>query len=169
MATNGAHQIRYVAALLHDTGPDQHYRAGMPMEESAIRRLAHAIRTAREARGWTQPDLARESGVSRPTVQRYENAKIPSPEPDPVRRIFKALDLDPREIPVILGLVTRDEMGLPPVAPVRRFSATTEQLIELLEDPDVSDAEKLALVELLRARRRHPAAVRDLGGSRKAG
>ena len=79
-----------------------------------------------------------------------------------------ALRLDPREIPVILGLVTRDEMGLP-AEPVRRLSATTEEIVKLFEDPDVSEEEKSAWVEVLRARRKHrrrddgPADVRRAG------
>lgn len=34
--------------------------------------LGSAIRRARRARGWSQEDLARESGVSRPTIARIE-------------------------------------------------------------------------------------------------
>lgn len=149
----GAHHYGYVTPLIHDTGLDQHYRAGMTVEDSAMKRLARAIRTAREGLDWTQDDLAREAGVSRPTIQRYENGKVQSPESDPVRRIFHALRLDPREIPVILGLVTRAEMELPD-EPARRLSPSTERLVELLEDPDVSDDEKEALGDLLRARHR---------------
>lgn len=166
MTVRARYQGRYVTAPLHDRWPDQHYRAGMPVEESAIMRLAHAIKTAREDQGWTQHDLAKEAGVSRPTVQRYETGKSRFPEPEQVRRIFRALRLDPREIPVILGLVTRDEMGLPP-EPARRFSATTEEIIKLLEDPDVSEEEKRAWVEVLRAHRNSLAKARD--GLRRAG
>lgn len=133
--------------------PDQHYRDLMPAEASAIKRLANTIKTTRRSLGWTQEELAEKSGVSLATIKRYENAKTQLPESDPVRRIFRALRLDPREIPVILGLVTREEMGLPD-KPTRRLSASTEQLIELLEDPDVSDDEKHALADLLRARQR---------------
>ncbi|MFI6228550.1 helix-turn-helix transcriptional regulator [Micromonospora echinospora] len=128
----------------------------MPVEEPAVAGLAQLIRDAREALAWTQEDLARESGVSRPTIQRYETAKIRSPEPQQLRRIVLALGIDPREVPVALGMVTRDELKLPPqpVLPARRYSRSTEEIIELLEDPSVSDEEKQALASFLMARRR---------------
>lgn len=150
------HHIGYVTALLHDMHVDQHYRADMPVEEPGVIGLAQLIRAAREALDWTQERLARESGVSRPTVQRYEQAKIRTPEPRQVRQIILALGVDPREIPVALGMVTREELGLPPrpALPVRRYSDRTEELIGLLEDPSVSDEEKQALVALLTARSR---------------
>lgn len=168
MATRGWHHTRYVPALIHDSGVDQHYRAGMPVEESAVRRLAQAIKGARDKLDWTQDKLAEVAGVSRPTVQRYENAKSKYPEPEPVRRIFKALGLNPKEIPVILGLVTREEMGLPP-EPVRKLSATVEEIVALLEDPDVSEAEKLAWVEVLRAQRNSRRRDDPPGDIRRAG
>lgn len=120
-------------------------------DEPALERLGRLIREAREDRGWTQTDLAEHSGVSRPTIQRYENAKT-APEFDKVRAIVLALDVDPREIPVALGLVTREEMGLPPErVQARRFDATTEEILSLLEDDRVSAAERQAYRELLRA------------------
>lgn len=120
-------------------------------DEPALERLGRLIREAREDRGWTQADLAEKSGVSRPTIQRYENAKT-APEFDKVRLIVIALDVDPREIPVALGLVTREEMGLPPErARPRRLDAATEEILALLEDPRVSDGERQAYRELLRA------------------
>ncbi|MFI1194013.1 multiprotein-bridging factor 1 family protein [Micromonospora sp. NPDC020750] len=146
------HHTRYVTNLLHDWGPDQHYRDDMPTEEPGVARLAQLIRDARETLGWTQEDLAREADVSRPTVQRYENGKSRIPEPDQIRRIFLALRLDPRELPVLLGLVTREEIDQPAPQPMRRFSSATERIIALLEDPAVSDAERHALAELLEAR-----------------
>ncbi|TDC25948.1 XRE family transcriptional regulator, partial [Micromonospora sp. 15K316] len=82
--------------------------------EGPLVRLAKLIRDARTELGWTQDELATASGVSRPTIQRYENAKTSTPEFELVRAIVVALNVDPREIPVALGLVTRDEMGLPP-------------------------------------------------------
>lgn len=151
MTAVGAHHPRYVTPLLHDTGPDLHYRALMPVGETAIQRLAHLIREAREDLGWTQPDLARESGVSRPTIQRYETAKSGSPDPDHVRALFDALDIPRREIAVVLGFLTPEEAGVPAEPARPSYSATTAEVIELLEDPGVSDAEKRALAALLRA------------------
>ncbi|MFY1595414.1 helix-turn-helix domain-containing protein [Micromonospora sp. WMMD737] len=123
-----------------------------PGPDSALVRLGRLIRDAREDLELTQTELANRSGVSRPTIQRYENAKSPAPEFDKVRAIIIALDVDTREIPVALGIVTREEMGLPPErARPRRFDATTEEILAMLEDPRYSQAEKVALRELLRA------------------
>ncbi|MFF0821163.1 helix-turn-helix transcriptional regulator [Micromonospora haikouensis] len=162
------HHRRYVANLLHDYRPEQHYRGDMTIEETGVARLARLIRDARKALDWTQDDLAREAGVSRPTVQRYENGKSRYPGSDELRSIFLALRLDPRELPVILGLVTREEIGQPAAAPVRRFSSSTERIIALLEDPAVSEDERHALAALLEARGQ---ALRAAGerGERKAG
>jgi hypothetical protein len=68
-----------------------------------------------------------------------------------VRKVFAALGIDPREAPVLLGFVTREEMGLPPEPP-RQFDVTTEEVISILEDPNVSDTEKREWVAYLRFR-----------------
>ncbi len=121
-----------------------------PVADDALRRLGKLIREAREDRRWTQDQLAEAAGVSRPTVQRYENAKT-APEFDKVRAIILALGVDAREIPVALGLVTREEMNLPPERTrPRQFDPTTEEILGMLEDPRVSLKERQALARLLR-------------------
>jgi transcriptional regulator with XRE-family HTH domain len=148
----GCH-VRHVSGLTPEMAFDQHYRVGMPADQSTNQRIADAIKAGRKTLGWTQKDLFERSGVSIETIKRYENAKSPRPELDHIRAIFTALKVDRREIPVILGFATREEMGLPP-EPARIYSATTQEIAELLEDPSVSDAEKNAHLELLRARSR---------------
>lgn len=152
MALRAGCQQGHVSGVALLNGFDQHYRDLVPIDQSGTRRLAEVIKQTRGELDWTQKDLSEKSGVSIETIKRYENAKIRSPEAEPVRKIFKALGLDAREIPVILGLVTREEMGLPP-EPVRILSRATQQIIDLLEDPAVSHEERLAIAELLRARR----------------
>lgn len=149
-----AYQARDVAGLLRDSRSGQHYRVPMPAEETGIMHLARLIKNRREELGWTQPDLAEAAGVSRPTVQRYETGKTRFPEPEAIRRIFRALGLDPIEIPVILGLVTHEELGRPPaIQPVtRRVSPETEKIIKVLEANGVTDAERKALYDFLVAR-----------------
>lgn len=117
------------------------------------RRLARAVREGRARKGWSQADLVAESGVSEPTIKRWEGGNAERPEPELVRAVFRALDLDPREAPVILGYVTREEMGLPPEPP-RRFSGDIEDVIAILEDPEIKDAEKREWVAFLRHRAR---------------
>jgi transcriptional regulator with XRE-family HTH domain len=126
----------------------------MPADPDALSRLADLIRTTRLDRGWGQEELANASGVSRPTIQRYEQRKTAVPAPQQLRSIFKALDLDPRRIPVILGYTTASEMGLPPesggVADVDDVGV--RDIIDTLQDPNVDPRDKADLVALLRFR-----------------
>lgn len=128
--------------------------------------FAQMIRDGRKARGWTQEDLIEASGVSPATVARYEGYKPgsrPHPEPENVRKIFNALGVDPREAAVVLGYLTRDEIGLGPTPP-RVFDASVEEVISILQDPDVSDTEKVEWVEYLRFRTGRPAGRRRRTG-----
>lgn len=142
-----------VSALAPDMRPDLHYRDVMATDQSGAIRLGQLIKQARLARDWTQQDLHEESGVSVETIKRYENGKTKYPDAELVRRIVLTLNINPLEIPVALGFVSREEMGLP-AEPARTISAATERLIDALEDPDVTDAEKFAILELLQARKR---------------
>lgn len=75
--------------------------------------LATLIRDARQAKGMTQEQLEAASGVSRQTIIAYESGRAVSPRGDYVRPVLLALDVDPREGAVALGIVTREEAGLP--------------------------------------------------------
>lgn len=145
------YQTGCVTTLIPGGVSDLHYSHEMPLGEEPLRRFADLIRETRESLGWSQPDLADAAGVSRPTVQRYEQGKIATPDPDTVRKIFLAMQLDPRRIPVILGYVTAEEMGIPPEPP-RVFAASTEEVIAILQDPAVDPREKAEWVEFLRYR-----------------
>jgi transcriptional regulator with XRE-family HTH domain len=148
-------QPGYVPAPIRARVSDLHYPQLMPVEDEPLRTFANLIREAREALGWSQDELADAAGVSRPTINRYEQAKTKTPEPETVRSIFLALRLDPRRIPVILGYVTAEEMGLPP-EPARTFAPSVEEVIAILEDPTVDSREKAEWVEFLRYRAKRP-------------
>lgn len=138
-----------VSALAPEVPFDLHYCVVMPTDEPGALRLGRLIRQARVDLGWTQKDLAEESGVSIETIKRYENGKIKSPESELVRNIVRALGIDVREVPVALGLVTREEMDLPPVQP-RRFDPEVEEAISILQDPLMSDMAKQGALQYLR-------------------
>lgn len=161
MTEQGSYRDGYVTAQLHGQAADLHYSSFMG--DTGPGEFGTTIRSAREAKGWTQDDLAKESGTSRPTINRYEQGKTQTPEPDKARAIFKALDLDPRRIPVLLGYVTAREMGLPAELP-RVLSAPIEEVVRILQNPDVPDAVKREWVEYLRFR-----SPRAAGPERRAG
>lgn len=140
-----------VSDVTPDIGVDLHYRDAMQPDEAGVKQLGALIKQVRIARRWTQKDLAEESGVSIETIKRYENGKIREPEREPVRNIIRALDIDPREIPIALGLVTREEMGLPPTP--QHHQPLIQRIIDALEDPDVTDDERAAILGVLEARR----------------
>src|ERR1051325_4920847 len=98
-------------------------------DDSAVR-LGQAIRGARLQRGWTQEQLAEASGVSRPSINRCENAKGAT-SPPVARALFQALGLDPRHLPVLLGYVTAEEMNAPASSP-EVHGPVVDELIALL-------------------------------------
>lgn len=57
----------------------------MPLRNDRIKQL-------RDARNWTQDDLAERAGVHKNTIQRYENATIKNPDLDLLIRIAEVLD-----------------------------------------------------------------------------
>lgn len=121
--------------------------------------FSQLIRAGRKKKAWTQEDLIEESGVSRSTILRWEAGKVERPDPEQVRAVFRALGLDPREAAVALGYLTREEIGLSPEPP-RVFDATVEEVIEILQDPNVSDAEKSEWVQYLKFRTGRPVSGR---------
>ena len=60
--------------------------------------VATIVRTIREARGWSQGQLASRAGVEHSTVWRIEARKIASPSVDIMRKLSAALGVDLAEI-----------------------------------------------------------------------
>lgn len=78
------------------------------------RELATLLRDRRLFMRLTQEEVADRAGISRQTYNKYESGRTPNPKPRELRAVCRALALDPREIVVALGFVTRDELALPP-------------------------------------------------------
>lgn len=139
----------------------------MPVDRDALGKLAALIRVTRETRGWTQDELAEASGVSRPTIQRYEHRKTAVPQPDQLRRLFAALNIDVRRIPVVLGYVTAEEMGIPAEEPPPA-NASVAAIAAILADPQEDAEYKAYLVEMLQLALRRPRdhrSVNDASGA----
>jgi transcriptional regulator with XRE-family HTH domain len=114
-------------------------------DEPVSNLLAGTVREARSRRGWTQAQLADAAAVSVPTIQRCENGKGIT-RPDVCRRLFPALGLDPRRLPVLLGYITDAEME----SPARHLSPLAEEAVGLLEQAPHAAAREW--VEFLRWR-----------------
>lgn len=80
--------------------------------------LAHFIRRARDERGWSQVELARRSGVSRPTLIRIEQAEIESPDPHKLQLLARSLDLGVEDLFALADYATPG--GLPAFGPYLR-------------------------------------------------
>lgn len=117
-------------------------RAGLPDSETSRNpydcNMADAqpvfgdlIRTKREAKNWSQDDLANASGVSRGTISRWELGQADSPKPAHVRAVCKALGIDPRQAAVALGILTADEIE----TTTRTLDPAVERALDILEDP----------------------------------
>lgn len=83
-------------------------RRRVPREAGSF---AHLIFMARMERGWTQDELADRSGVSRPTILRWEGGHASAPSPVAIRAVCSALDLHPTRALVALGYLTADELA----------------------------------------------------------
>lgn len=104
-------------------------------------RLSHAARveTAREARGWTQQELADRAGVSRGSVGNIERAKT-APQAEKLWRVMVALDLSPDPL-----------AGIPEAA--RKWVAIIAPLIAALPDERREDVMMSVLMTLGRETR----------------
>lgn len=97
--------------------------------------FADLIADARRARGWSQEDLERESGVSRGSLSRWERGLADRPEPENVRAVCLALGIDPRRAAIALGYLTPEEVE-EPLKPT--LDPEVERALAVLEDPKLS-------------------------------
>jgi transcriptional regulator with XRE-family HTH domain len=104
--------IAFLRARLDEIDqPDDTTHGGSAPLRERLAELATLIVNARHAKGWTQQDLAEEAGISRPTVNRYEQGKTTTPDPGVVWPVTRALGLDPRRVAVLLGYVTDRDLA----------------------------------------------------------
>lgn len=90
------------------------------------------IREAREARGWTQDELAQNSGVPKRTVQEIENGRVKRPQRATDLKLRQALDLEgnaerersewPEDVAAMVDIVGAMLMALSPPERIRWFA-----------------------------------------------
>lgn len=91
------------------------------------------IREAREARGWTQDELAAQSGVPKRTIQEIENGRVAKPQRATDLKLRQALDIEgdavreraewPEDVAAIVDIVGAYLMTL---TPAERITWITE-------------------------------------------
>ena len=112
--------------------------------------FANLIRTSREAKGWSQDQLAQAAAdehgehVSVSTISRWERGQAGRPEPAHVRTVCKALGIDPRRAAVSLGYLTAEEVSDVPPPP----DPEIEEVLQLL--PEVSADERRHWIQYLK-------------------
>ena len=91
------------------------------------------IRAAREAHGWTQDELAAESGVPKRTIQEIENGRVHKPQRSTDLKLRQALDIEgdaprersewPDDVAAIVDIVGAYMMTLTPAERVQWIAA----------------------------------------------
>lgn len=108
-----------------------------------------AIRMAKEDRGWSVPDIARNANqagdkLSNQTIYRWAKGQWDQgvPKPEAVLAFCDALDIPPQAAFTLLWPGKNDATPPPEPAPL---DPDIEQLARRLRDPNVSEAEKVTI------------------------
>lgn len=143
--------VRHVLRVARKAGLTSTYGDPVPKEEGG-RRFAALLREYRAKRELRQEDVANESHVSLRTISRWEAGDVVNPKPDEVRAVCRVLKLPPIKAAIALGYVDTDDVDEP--EPVRTFSPTVEEVIDMFMDDDMPDDVKFAGIQYLRYLRR---------------
>jgi transcriptional regulator with XRE-family HTH domain len=126
-----------------------------------------ALADARTVRGWNGSEVARRTGISRQTINRWLRGEWTSdPEPARVVAFCEALGINPTAAFGILGW----DRSAParPAPPPPPMDPDVEALLRRLVDPSISDAEKYHMRETIRYLAYRPTTP-DQGTKRRAG
>ena len=112
--------------------------------------MRKALDGARTTRAWNGSEVARRTGVSRQTINRWVRGDWASdPEPERVAAFCGGLGLAPSAAFGILGW-DRSATDRPAPAPAAALDPDIEALLRRLADPRVSDTEKFHIRETVR-------------------
>jgi transcriptional regulator with XRE-family HTH domain len=106
--------------------------------------LAERLRALRKARGWTQQDLSRVSGLTRSHISRRERGDIQLPSSERLRQLATALDTSLDDLLAAAGY--RDS-GLDDTEPLPDLAVYLRRKYGL-DDPQLVDALALLLRRL---------------------
>ncbi len=127
------------------------------------KRFGQRVRTLREARNWTQEDLALHSGLSRSYISRLELGDIALPRNDKLGRLARALGTSNEDLLEAAGYMSAPsseaDAALPdlPAYLRRKYSLTQPRLIATIQH--ILD---LALTDQQRSNGSHAALPADL-------
>jgi transcriptional regulator with XRE-family HTH domain len=125
--------------------------------------VREALADARSTRGWNGSEVARRTGLSRQTINRWLRGEWTSdPEPARVVAFCEALGIAPT---LAFGILGWDRSAAARPAPPPPMDPDVEALLRRLVDPNVSDAEKYHMRETIRYLAYRPKAREP--GSRK--
>ncbi|MBB3098917.1 transcriptional regulator with XRE-family HTH domain [Actinoplanes campanulatus] len=114
------------------------------MRDADVPSFSSLVQDGRKTKGWSQDELEAHSGVSRATISRIERGLTDTPDADHVRALCRSLNIDPRQAAVSLGYLTLDEIQ--PLAPL---PPKIKEVLDILEDPRVSDTDKQQWIDYL--------------------
>lgn len=127
---------------------------------AASQTFGEFVRQARQVKRISQQELADQAGVSLATISRWERGQLNDPpNAEHVRSVCRILGLDPRRAAVILGYLAEDEIG----DNRSHLPSDVEDILDMLQDPAIDDAERKALRSYLKVR------LDLLRGQRKTG
>lgn len=130
--------------------PYRHPVPDMPGRKIAFAAFVRkALEDARTSRAWTGSEVARRTGVSRQTINRWVRGEWASdPEAERVVAFCEGLGINPTVAFGVLGWADAAPARPAPTAPP--MDPDVEALLRRLVDPNVSDAEKFHIRETVR-------------------
>lgn len=116
--------------------------------------LARLVRTRREAKGWTQDDLADRLGRDQNFVSSIEIGRTKRPRSENLRQLMQVLDITPDEMAVAVGERALADLGVSFDADVDQDDPYIKLLFSLASRMDEHERDVLTSVARLIVRNR---------------